>query len=57
MNALYYMELPSILTELDAYIDQLFDDAGFYESIVFTKHQFKQQLILDYQTQLEEQTQ
>jgi hypothetical protein len=48
MNDLYRMELMSMLTDLDAFIEDLFIHTGFYESEKFTKKGFKSELLKDY---------
>lgn len=47
MNDLYRMELMSILTYLDAFLEDLFTHTGFYESEKFTKKAFKSELLKD----------
>lgn len=48
MNNLYRMELMSILSDLDAYLEKLFLNSGFYESDKLTLRDFKDQIIKDY---------
>lgn len=48
MNNLYRMELMSMLSDLDAYLETRFIDSGFYESEKLTKRDFKDQILKDY---------
>ena len=48
MNNLYRMELMPMLSDLDAFLDKLFTDSGFYESDKRTKKDFKDSILKDY---------
>ncbi len=48
MNNLYRMELMSLLSDLDACLEKIFTDYGFYESEKMTMKDFKKQVLKDY---------
>ena len=48
MNNLYRMELMSMVSDLDSFLDSLFENTGFYESEKCSKDEFKKELLKDY---------
>ncbi|NOR25894.1 MAG: hypothetical protein GQ542_16205 [Desulforhopalus sp.] len=48
MNNLYRMELMPMLSDLDAFLENLFTHTGFYESEKLTKKNFKAEILKDY---------
>ncbi len=48
MNNLYRMEVMSMLSDLDADLEKLFEHYGFYESDKLAKKDFKEQILKDY---------
>lgn len=48
MNDLYRMELMPMLSDVDAYLEKLFEHYGFYESDKLTMRDFKKQVLQDY---------
>ncbi len=49
MNDLYRMEIIPMVSDLDSYLEKIFNHYGFYESDKLCKRDFKIQIIKDYQ--------